>query len=246
MPDAIAPDAIAPDAIAVHRLWKYYGNYPALRDVTLSCGEGSCHALLGRNGAGKTTLLRILAGLAPYQRGSARIFGKEPRASESRRQLGFLGHGIGVYEDLSAHENLTFFGRIGGRGKAAADADAWLARVGLGQVRDMPVRQYSRGMRQRLALARTFLNDPRTLLLDEPFTSLDDRAIALLSELLAQARQRGATIVLSTHQLREALAIASHVALIENGRLRYAGERTQEMLDDPAFLYRAYTELGAA
>jgi ABC-type multidrug transport system ATPase subunit len=109
----------------------------------------------------------------------------------------------------------------------------------------MPVRQFSRGMRQRLALARTFIHSPKILLLDEPFTSLDDRAIAMLSELLAEARQGGATIVLSTHQLREALAIASHVALVENGRLRHAGERTQEMLDDPALLYRLYTELGA-
>ena len=110
----------------------------------------------------------------------------------------------------------------------------------------MPVRQFSRGMRQRLALARTFLHSPRLLLLDEPFTSLDDRAIAMLSELLIEARGRGATIILSTHQLREALAIASHVALIENGKLRYAGERTQAMLDDPGLLYRLHTELGAA
>ncbi len=84
------------------------------------------------------------------------------------------------------------------------------------------------------------------LLLDEPFTSLDDRAIAMLSELLIEARQRGATIMLSTHQLREALAIASHVALVENGRLRYTGERTPEMLEDPGLLYRLHTELGAA
>jgi ABC-type multidrug transport system ATPase subunit len=110
----------------------------------------------------------------------------------------------------------------------------------------MPVRQFSRGMRQRLALARTFLNSPSLLLLDEPFTSLDDRAIAMLSELLTEARQRGATILLSTHQLREALAIASHVALLENGKLRFTGQRTPEMLDDPALLYRLHTELGAA
>jgi ABC-type multidrug transport system ATPase subunit len=84
------------------------------------------------------------------------------------------------------------------------------------------------------------------LLLDEPFTSLDDRAIAMLSELLLEARERGATILLSTHQLREAMAIASHIALLENGKLRYSGERTPEMLDDPSLLYRAYTELGAA
>jgi ABC-type multidrug transport system ATPase subunit len=100
-------------------------------------------------------------------------------------------------------------------------------------------------MRQRLALARAFQHEPQVLLLDEPFTSLDDKAIAMLSELLTEARGRAATIVLSTHQLREALAIASHVALIENGKLRYSGERTPEMLSDPALLYKLHTELGA-
>jgi ABC-type multidrug transport system ATPase subunit len=90
------------------------------------------------------------------------------------------------------------------------------------------------------------LHSPQVLVLDEPFTSLDDRAIQMLSELLGEARSRGATIILSTHQLREALAIASHVALIENGRLRYAGERTPEMLDDPGLLYRLHTQAGGA
>jgi ABC-type multidrug transport system ATPase subunit len=122
----------------------------------------------------------------------------------------------------------------------------WLERVDLARVADIPVRQYSRGMRQRLALARTFLSGPRLLLLDEPFTSLDDRAIRMLSELLRQARHGGATILFSTHQIREAMSIASHVALIEQGKLRYAGERTEAMLDDPGLLYREHTELGGA
>ncbi len=163
----------------------------------------------------------------------------------SVRRVGFLGHGIGVYEDLSARENLKFFARIVGLENRSQTVDEWLERVGLARVATMPVRQFSRGMRQRLALARTFLHTPDLLFLDEPFTSLDDRAIAMLSQLLVEARERGATIVLSTHQLREALAIASHVALIENGRLRFAGERTAEMLEDPALLYRLHTELGA-
>ena len=232
--------------VKLEHVWKFYGDYAALRDLTLTISEGSCCALLGRNGAGKTTLLRILAGLSPFQRGKIKLFGEAPRSENARRAVGFLGHGIGVYEDLSARENLNFFAKIAGvksAGKVAAD---WLHRVGLERVATMPVRQFSRGMRQRLALARTFLHAPQLLLLDEPFTSLDDRAIAMLSELLTAARQGGATIVLSTHQLREALAIASHVALVENGRLRYAGERTQEMLEDPGHLYRLHTELGAA
>ncbi|HEY1947870.1 MAG TPA: heme ABC exporter ATP-binding protein CcmA [Bryobacteraceae bacterium] len=231
--------------IEIDHLWKYHGDYAALRDCTLTIQEGSCCALLGRNGAGKTTLLRILAGLSPFQQGSVKLFGEKPRSDKARRQIGFLGHGIGVYEDLSARENLNFFAGISGVAQPRTVATAWLARVGLERVAGMPVRQFSRGMRQRLALARTFLHSPKLLILDEPFTSLDDRAIAMLSELLNESRRRGATIVLSTHQLREALAIASHVALVENGRLRYTGERTQEMLDDPALLYRLYTELGA-
>lgn len=233
-------------AIALEDLWKFYGEYPALRAVGLTFTEGSCCALLGRNGAGKTTLLRILAGLTPFQRGRVQIFEHEPRSAEARRETGFLGHGIGVYEDLTARENLRFFAGISGIQNSGSVVAGWLERVSLARVADVPVRQFSRGMRQRLALARTFLSGPRLLLLDEPFTSLDDRAIAMLSELLMEARQRGATIVLSTHQLREALAIASHVALLENGKLRFAGERSAEMLDDPALLYRLHTELGAA
>ena len=232
-------------AIELNQVWKFYGDYAALRDCTLSIEEGACCALLGRNGAGKTTLLRILAGLTNFQRGAVGLFGEKPRAENARRQSGFLGHGIGVYEDLSARENLHFFAGITGSPNIRSLTEAWLDRVGLARSATMPVRQFSRGMRQRLALARTFIHSPKILLLDEPFTSLDDRAIAMLSELLNEARQRGATIVLSTHQLREALAIASHVALVENGRLRHAGERTQEMLDDPALLYRLHTELGA-
>ncbi|MBV8864352.1 MAG: heme ABC exporter ATP-binding protein CcmA [Acidobacteriaceae bacterium] len=232
--------------VELEHVWKFYGDFPALRDYTLSVSEGSCCALVGRNGAGKTTLLRIVAGLSPFQRGEIRLFGEPPRSEKVRRRIGFLGHGIGVYEDLSARENLSFFARVAGLQAASQASARWLERVGLERVASMPVRQFSRGMRQRLALARTFLHSPRLLLLDEPFTSLDDRATTMLSELLTEARGDGATIILSTHQLREALAIASHVALVENGRLRYSGERTREMLDDPSYLYRLYTELGAA
>jgi ABC-type multidrug transport system ATPase subunit len=174
------------------------------------------------------------------------LFGEAPRSEKARLHAGFLGHGIGVYEDLTARENLHFFARVTGVAAPRTAVDSWLDRVGLARTATMPVRQFSRGMRQRLALARAFLHSPTVLLLDEPFTSLDDRAIAMLSELLLEARQRGATIIISTHQLREALPIASHVALIENGSLRYSGERTEDMLQDPGLLYRLHMDLGAA
>ena len=240
------PPAALPHAIALNNVWKFYGDYAAVRDFTLTVTESSCCALLGRNGAGKTTLLRILGGLSPFQRGTVQLFGEAPRTDKARLQIGFLGHGIGVYEDLTAQENLNFFARIAGVTAVPSAVHSWLERVGLVRAAAMPVRQFSRGMRQRLALARTFLHSPSVLLLDEPFTSLDDRAITMLSDLLLEARQRGATIVISTHQLREALPIASHVALIENGRLRYSGERTEEMLRDPGLLYRLHMDLAGA
>jgi heme exporter protein A len=232
--------------IALDDVWKFYGNFPALREVDLSLEPGWCCALLGRNGAGKTTLLRVLGGLSPFQRGSVQVLGSKVRSERARQQTGFLGHGIGVYEDLTARENLAFFLRAAGADVGADGIMDWLKRVDLARVADLPVRQYSRGMRQRLALARTFQHLPQLLLLDEPFTSLDDRSMRILTELLAEARARGATIMLSTHQLREALAISSHVAILEQGQLRHFSERTQAMIDDPAVLYTLREELGIA
>src|SRR5438309_1549309 len=126
-------------AIEIEHVWKFYGDYPALRDYTLSIGQRSCCALLGRNGAGKTTILRILAGLSSHQRGTVRILGASPRGSEIRRSVGFLGHGIGVYEDLSARENLLFFARIVGLENRCRTVDGWLERVGLARVASMRV-----------------------------------------------------------------------------------------------------------
>jgi len=227
-------------AVAIQNVWKFYGDYPALKDITLNVNSGSCLALIGRNGAGKTTLLRILAGLSKTAKGSITILGQDARAENTRRSIGVLGHGIGVYEELSAFENLRLFAKLYGIADPQKKAGEWLERTGLERVRDGLVREFSRGMRQRLAVARTFLHNPSLLLLDEPFTALDDRAIAVLQSLLAEAHANGRTIVLSTHQLREALEIATHVALIRRGQLVFSGERTQQMLDDTAWLYRTY------
>ena len=118
----------------------------------------------------------------------------------------------------------------------------WLERTGLERVSDGLVREFSRGMRQRLAVARAFLHNPALLLLDEPFTALDDRAIKVLQDLLKAHLTEGRTIIMSTHQLREALELATDVALINRGKLAFRGERTREMLEDPGWLYRHYGE----
>ncbi|HLG98361.1 MAG TPA: heme ABC exporter ATP-binding protein CcmA [Bryobacteraceae bacterium] len=229
-------------AVAIQGVWKYFGDYPALRDISFDVEPGSCLALLGRNGAGKTTLLRILAGLSRSSRGQITILGQDARAEATRRAVSVLGHGIGVYDELSAFENLQLFARLYGLTDPAKVANEWLERTNLNRVRDGLVREFSRGMRQRLAVARTFLHNPSLLLLDEPFTALDDRAIKMLQDLLRAALADGRTVIMSTHQLREALQLATDVALVNRGRLAFRGKRTPEMLEDPTWLYRHYGE----
>jgi heme ABC exporter ATP-binding subunit CcmA len=228
--------------VAIEGVWKYFGDYPALRDISFNVDRGQCLALLGRNGAGKTTLLRILAGLSRSSKGRITILGQDARDEATRRKISVLGHGIGVYEELSALENLRLFARLYGLNDPNRSAMEWLERTGLERVRDGLVREFSRGMRQRLAVARVFLHNPTLLLLDEPFTALDDRAIKVLQDVMKAALAEGRTIIMSTHQLREALELATDVALVNRGKLAFRGQRTQEMLEDPGWLYRHYGE----
>lgn len=230
----------AANALEIDGVWKYYGDFAALRDVGFQVMRGSTVALLGRNGAGKTTLLRIIAGLSKPSQGSVSVLGLDVRTDSARRRIGVLGHGISLYDELSASENLMIFARLYGIEEPRKRAHEWLERTGLERVRDGLVREFSRGMRQRLAVARAFLHEPELLLFDEPFTALDDRAIAVLQKLLAEAHARGRTIIMSTHQLKEALELATHVALIRRGQIAYKGERTQQMVDDTGWLYRTY------
>jgi heme ABC exporter ATP-binding subunit CcmA len=228
------------EAIAVKGVWKYFGDFPALREIDLTVAPGACLALIGRNGAGKTTLLRILAGFSKPAKGFITLNGHDPRSLTARRQIGVLGHGISVYDELSAIENLRLYESLYSLPRGTAER--WLERVSLHHVKTGLVREFSRGMRQRLAIARAFLHDPSVLILDEPFTSLDDRAIALLQTILRDARERGASVVMSTHQLREALELASDVALLQRGKLAFHGVRTAEMVEDPSWLYRTHGE----
>jgi len=213
--------------LSAGKVSKFFGNFPALRNLNFTLEAGDCVALLGRNGAGKTTLIHLMSGLSRPTEGTLKI----------TRRVSLLGHGIGVYDELSARENLLFFA---GLATVPVDVEAWLEKVNLKDVADAPLREYSRGMRQRLALARAFMGEPELLLLDEPFTSLDDKATALLQTLLAQALARKATIVLSTHQIPEAMALATRILFLERGKLAYAGPRSEEMLTDSTWLYRTY------
>jgi heme exporter protein A len=230
------------NAVGVEGVWKFYGDYAALRNVNLEAEPGACLALIGRNGAGKTTLLRTIAGFSRPGKGKITIFGSTPRDTEARKQMGYIGHGISVYDELSALENLTLYGKLYNLPNPKRSALDWLQRTGLERVKDGLVREFSRGMRQRLAVARAFLHEPKVLLLDEPFTALDDRAIAVLQRLLREGLAAGKTIVMSTHQLREALELASHVALLVRGKVAFHGQCTPEMVSDPGWVYARYGE----
>ena len=182
--------------IEVAGVAKYFGRFSALRRLDLNVASGEFIALFGRNGAGKTTLLRIIAGLTRPTAGSVQISAAPGQASprpspETRALMGFLSHNTALYGDLTAIENLNFYARIHGLSASESDLETAIGRVGLqGREREV-VRNYSRGMQQRLAIARAFLHDPEIYLLDEPFTGLDPMGVEFLKEYLLEARSRG-------------------------------------------------------
>ena len=231
--------------ISARGVWKFYGDFAALRDIDLDVAQGATLALLGRNGAGKTTLLRMMAALSSPSRGSITLDGEKLRGETQRRRIGVIGHGIWIYDDLTAAENLEFFAGLYGIRAPQERITRWLETTDLQRVRNSPAREFSRGMRQRLAIARAFFHDPEILLLDEPFTALDDRAAALLAGLIEQAHAQGRTVIISTHQLREALALATDVAVLDRGRLAFRGPNTEELRAAPEDFYRKYSEPAA-
>ncbi len=224
-------------AISIQNVWKFFGDYAAVREVSLEVPPSAILALLGRNGAGKTTMLRMMAGLLRPSRGDISVSGLG-WAEQNGSAIGVVGHGEWIYDDLSAQENLEFFGRLYKVDDLAACIDRWLETVGLTRFRNARVSEFSRGMRQRLAVARAFLHDPRVLLLDEPWTALDDRATQLLSSLLRDAQSRGCSVVVCSHQLREALEVATQVAVIDRGKLIFEGPNSDDFKSAPEDFYQ--------
>jgi heme exporter protein A len=195
-----------------------FGRRRALNRVTLTCDAGEIVALLGPNGAGKSTLLSIAATLLEPSSGTLR-YGDHDRNRELRSRIGLLAHDLYLYPELSAAENLTFFAQIHGVADLGNRVDRALASARLTDRRDDPVSGFSRGMRQRLALERALLHDPRLVLLDEPFTGLDDASLAALVTRLGELRRTGAIVILATHDLDVAERLFDQVLFIRDGRL---------------------------
>jgi heme ABC exporter ATP-binding subunit CcmA len=198
---------------------RHFGRRRVLNKVSCELRAGEIVALLGPNGAGKSTLLAIAATLLDPSSGRV-LYGDAASASaaELRKRIGVLGHDLAIYPELSAAENLTFFARAYGVDDVGGAVSSALARAGL-EGRDDPVGLFSRGMRQRLALERALLHRPRLVLLDEPFTGLDDAATAALRTRLADLRGTGCIVLLATHDLETIEGLADRALLLRNGRL---------------------------
>jgi heme ABC exporter ATP-binding subunit CcmA len=229
--------AVAGGAVLeVAGLTRRFGHVRALRGIDFSLTSGHSLAVFGPNGAGKTTLLRVLAGLLKPDGGSVRLGGMPLGQADAthRRRVGLISHHSLLYDGLTAVENLVFYARLYGLERPKVAAAAALEGVGLADRGTDRVGTFSRGMVQRLAIARALLHGPEVLLLDEPFSGLDQRAAAALRALLERLRAERRTMVLVTHNIDEGLELATHVAIQVAGRFVSLGPK-----DGDLALYRA-------
>lgn len=208
------------DRVALADVSRHFGRRRAVSKVSLSVAAGDILGLLGPNGAGKSTIIGMLATLVAPSTGAVR-YGDRSGADvgpELRGRIGLLAHELHLYPELTARQNLEFFARLHGADPRAC-VDGALDAAGLTERGADQVSGFSRGMRQRLALERALLHTPRLVLLDEPFTGLDDRAVTIVSDRLRTLAARGAIVILATHDLDLADGLVTRVAIIRDGRL---------------------------
>ena len=230
-------------AIAISGLTKRFGFTTALDEIDLHLKQGEFLALFGPNGAGKTTLLRILSTLSSPTSGTVRLLGYDPakHGEQIRASIGVLSHHPLLIPTLTAYENLKFYGQMFGIQDLSRRIEELLQLVGLFEHRSQIIETFSRGMQQRLAIARAILHRPRILLLDEPFTGLDQDGIALLKQILRDFLQEGKTIIMTDHDFPRGMELCSKVVIVNHGELMYYSDVTA--LDEPfEAVYRRYVE----
>ncbi len=210
---------------------KRFGVVRAVRNVDLKIFPGDFLSIFGPNGAGKTTLLRIIASLTHPTVG--RIEFSEENEDQERVRVGYVSHQSLLYNELTGFENLLFYGNLYDLDKPRRRAREMLIEMGLEEAGQRLVREYSRGMKQRLTLARALLHDPSLLLLDEPYTGLDQHGSRLLTSILRTVKEEGSTVLLITHNLREGLELCSRAVIQHRGRLVL--EASPDELEMPHF-----------
>lgn len=236
--DLTAPDPGPAPPLVARKLVRRFGPFTAVDGVSFHLEPGAFLSLFGPNGAGKTTLLRLLSGALRPSEGELLLGDLPLRTREPgwQRRIGVLSHETFLYRNLTARENLRFFGDLYGLDALDDRVETGLAAVDLGKRGDDLVGSYSRGMRQRLALARTLLHEPEVVLLDEPFTGLDAHASAVLRQVLGALRDGSRTVVMVTHNLGEGLAMADTVGVQVRGRMAWWGRADDVAGSDfPAF-----------
>jgi heme exporter protein A len=235
-------------ALELREVSRFFGDLPALKGISLQIQPGDSVLLYGPNGAGKTTLLRVLATLLRPTEGEVFFDGGEVHQNPgpAKAAIGFASHATFLYGELTARENLKFMGTLFGLSRLKVRIEDALELFGLGERADVPVRELSRGLQQRVSLARALLHDPQFLLLDEPFTGLDAKATNDLELLLRDLPERGKAVVFSTHDFEQGRAIARRLVALEGGRVRYDGPLSLAPLDALHILMEESEEQKAA
>lgn len=233
-----------PWAIEAKGVRKSFGPVAALRDVNLRVPYLQSATVLGPNGAGKSTLIRILSTLTRPSGGDVWVDGLDAQTwgTEVRRRIGFTAHHTLLYGDLSALQNLRFYGRMYGLTDVEPRAQELLARVELVERQNDPVRTLSRGMQQRLAIARCLLHNPRILLLDEPYSGLDQRAAQILTNLMHELLAEGRTLLMTTHDLQWAAQVSQQVFILFGGRVIHEAPVAGLSAQDLRSIYRQHVE----
>ncbi len=207
-------------ALEAQELVRVFGGRRAVNGISVTLAQGDCLALFGPNGAGKTTLLRLLGGLLTPNSGRTQLQGVTlPGPAATRRLVGLISHHAMLYPALTVRENVRFAAECQGVLDADGATTRALTRLRVIERADMPVRALSRGLQQRVSIARALVHGPRLVLLDEPYTGLDDVGARALTDALRDLREQGAVLVLTTHHLHEGLALATASAIMIGGRL---------------------------
>lgn len=230
--------------IQIEGLVKAFGHTYALRGIDLEVAEGEFLTIVGPNGAGKTTLLRILATLLKPTSGLVRMNGRvlSPGDTEIRRQIGFVSHQPLIYSDLTVEENLHFYGRIYDVHRLEERVDVLLDLVGLEGRRHSLAGTLSRGLQQRLSVARSIIHEPSIMLLDEPYTGLDQQATRMLRGLLGAVSPQSHAVVMTTHNLAHGLELCDKLVILSRGRIVYQAERGSLTLAELQEAYWLYAE----
>jgi ABC-type multidrug transport system ATPase subunit len=234
------------NVIKIDGLIKSFGSQYALRNISLSIKKGEFVTIFGPNGAGKTTLIKILATITKASSGNVTVggFSLHKQAHEIRKLIGVIAHQTFLYEDLTADENLRFYGKLYDVANLDERIERIITDVGLKLRRKDRVRTFSRGMQQRLAIARAMLHDPSILFLDEPYTGLDQHAAEMLSGWLKELRTSDRTTLMVTHDLERGIDMADRVAILTQGRLVLDTEKQHIAAESFRQTYYEYVQKG--